>query len=700
MRVDKETETIAAQAVSIETATGAQIVSNVSLRLGVGEGCLLVGDSGCGKSTFLAACAGVIAETHPDLRVLGELRVLDHAEIEYPLHAGIGYVAQDPDAYVLMPTVWEEVAFPLENLGLPYAEVVRRTERCLAEFALEHLASASPWQLSGGQRQRLAMACIWVAEPKLYLLDEPTAHLDAAWGRRLLENLNERVAGGEISMLMVTHKQHTESDGSASVFRLSPQHPSTIAAEPLALGFTIESGYDIELDQLVSRKNLVGLPAVSATLKAGEITVIRGENGSGKSSLLRVLAGAARPHSGAVRGPGQLLGRTAWCRQNPELQFGDVTVADTIQRASTATVRREAWSQAEIQHLRAALKLDHIEECASVFTLSGGEQQRLAVLAATLRAAPIMLFDEPTANQDPVTKTLVARCLRALADAGATVIWVCHDEQLAAEYADATIDLGRARTEEPAPAAARTERAERHSQQALHPVAIQLCVFALIVASFAIESAGVLLGLLAVAVAILVALTWKSPRELATKLQVILAVGVVFSLVGARSSLAGEMWNPYSIIVAGASHGMALAHCVAWALIGGTVTNARRVLESASQSFRFNDNFVVVPMTGMSILHYVRHQWREILDTLLVNEARGTGIWRRATRRVRVAVRVVLPLLVATIRFAERTSVTLLSRGYPAPNPRTINQRYRWRWRDSVSVFCVTLGVIAVSVLA
>ena len=501
-------------------------------------------------------------------------------------------------------------------------------------------------------------------------------------------------------MLMVTHKHVTESDGSASVFHLSSQHPSTIAAEPLALGFTIEGGYDIELDQLVSRKNLVGFPAVSATLRAGEITVICGENGSGKSSLLRVLAGAARPHSGEVRGPGQLLGWTAWCRQNPELQFGDVTVADTIQRASSATVRREAWSKAEIQHLRAALKLDHIEDCTSVFTLSGGEQQRLAVLATTLRAAPIMLFDEPTANQDPVTKTLVARCLRVLADSGATVVWVCHDEQLAAEYADATIDLGRARTEEPALAAARTERAERHSREVLHPVAIQLCVFAIIVASFAIESVGVLLGLLAAAVAILIALTWKSPRELATKLQVILAVGVVFSLVGARSSLAGEMWNPYSIIVAGASHGMALAHCVAWALIGGTVTNARRVLESASQSFRFNDNFVVVPMTGMSILHYVRHQWREILDTLLVNEARGTGIRRRATGRVRVAVRAVLPLLVATIRFAERTSVTLLSRGYPAPNPRTISQHYRWRWRDSASVLCVFLGVIAVTVLA
>ncbi|MDO5077822.1 ATP-binding cassette domain-containing protein [Corynebacterium sp.] len=700
MQVEKETETIAAQAVSIEAAAGAQIVSNVSLRLGMGEGCLLVGDSGCGKTTFLAACAGVITETHPDLRISGELRVLDREEIEYPLHEGIGYVAQDPDAYVLMPTVWEEVAFPLENLGLPYEEIVRRTERCLVDFALDHLAWVSPWQLSGGQRQRLAIACICVAEPKLYLLDEPTAHLDAAWGHRLLAALNERVESGEASMLMVSHRNHTESLETASVFRLSSQSPSTIAAAPFALGFSIQTSYDIELDQLVSRKNLASLPAVSASIKAGKITVIRGENGSGKSSLLRVLAGAARPHSGAVRGPGELLGRTAWCRQNPELQFGDVTVAETIQRASSATLRHAAWSPAEIQHLRAALKLEHIEDGASVFMLSGGEQQRLAVLAATLRAAPIMLFDEPTANQDPVTKILVARCLRALADAGATVVWVCHDEQLAAEYADATIDLGRAPAEKPTPIAERIERADDRSQQTLHPVAIQFCIFAIIVASFGIESVGLLFGLLAVAVAILVALTWKSPRALATKLQVILAVGVVFALVGARSSLTGEMSGSYSIIVAGASHGLALAHCVAWAIIGGTVTNARRVLESAQQSFRLSDTFVVVPMTGLSILHYVRHQWQEILNTLLVNEARGTGLWPRTTHRAKVAVRAVLPLLVATIRFAERTSVALLSRGYPAPNPRTSNQRYHWRWRDSASVLCVILGVISVSVLA
>jgi ABC-type sugar transport system ATPase subunit len=181
-------------------AGGREILSGIDLTVGAGEVVALLGPSGCGKTTLLSAIAGFVPITS------GEIRMNDEAvgHDVPPERRSIGFVFQ---SYALWPhlTALETVAFPLRVAGVDAAEADRRAATFLRALGIPELAARRPAEMSGGQQQRVGLARALAREARLYLLDEPTAHLDAATRRAAEAEIAAQRASRGAAALYATH---------------------------------------------------------------------------------------------------------------------------------------------------------------------------------------------------------------------------------------------------------------------------------------------------------------------------------------------------------------------------------------------------------------------------------------------------------------------------------------------------------------
>lgn len=161
------------------------VLSDVSLSLDQGESLALLGANGSGKTTFLLHLIGLLRGTG-SIR-FGGLTVAEPHLTEIRRRAG--FLFQDPDDQLFMPTVVEDVSFGPTQAGATPAEARRRAETALEQVGILHQANTAPYHLSAGEKQRAALAGILAMQPDLLILDEPTTHLDPPSRRNLIELL-------------------------------------------------------------------------------------------------------------------------------------------------------------------------------------------------------------------------------------------------------------------------------------------------------------------------------------------------------------------------------------------------------------------------------------------------------------------------------------------------------------------------------
>jgi len=158
--------------ISYEYEDGILALENVDMEITEGQCVVILGPNGAGKSTLLKVMAGLLPPTKGKVSISGK----DVPEKSTNLQVGI--VFQDPDDQIFMPRVWDDIAFGPINLGLEKAEVEKRVEKAMRISGIEGFADRVPHHLSYGEKKRVAMAGILAMEPKILLLDEPTANLD------------------------------------------------------------------------------------------------------------------------------------------------------------------------------------------------------------------------------------------------------------------------------------------------------------------------------------------------------------------------------------------------------------------------------------------------------------------------------------------------------------------------------------------
>jgi energy-coupling factor transport system ATP-binding protein len=447
-------------------------VRDVDLEIADGERVLLLGPSGAGKSTLLAALAGLLAEDSGEQAGTVEIDGRDPREAR----DRSGIVFQDPQTQLVMARSGDDVAFGLENRGVPAARIWPRVSDALDRVGFPYPITRPTSALSGGEAQRLALAGVLAPRPGLLLLDEPTANLDPAGAELVREAVALAVTS---TMIIVEHRVAEALPLIDRVVVLEPgggvradgapemvfaAYGDRLAEEGVWVpGFTIPpvKSRSKAKDQVLYAESVTyaqRLPPVSLSVRAGEVLAVTGPNGAGKSTLALLLGGLLAPTAGRIAGFGDprpphrwraatLAGRIGSVFQNPEHQFVTARVADEL----AVGPRRLGLPSAEVRSIVDRL-LDRLRlrplAAANPYTLSGGEARRLSVATALATAPRLLVLDEPTFGQDRRTWTELITLLAALRDEGHAILAVTHDDEFVKTIADRTLPLG---TPQPAP---------------------------------------------------------------------------------------------------------------------------------------------------------------------------------------------------------------------------------------------------------
>jgi energy-coupling factor transport system ATP-binding protein len=424
---------------------------DVSLRLAPGEVVSVLGPSGSGKSTLLRALAGLVPHFHGG-RMSGRVDVagLDTREHSpHELAATVATLFQDPEDQVVFTRVLNEVAFGLENLGTPPAEIEARSLAALEAVDAAHLAGRRVTELSGGELQRVCLAATFAVQPKLLLLDEPISQLDPD-GAEAVVRLAVELARERGTAVVLTEQRprlplevsdrvlffedgEIAFDGSAPAARewLAANRPdyvdepsspeSNAAGEPVCRLRDVSFAYEDSLHVV---------DGAELELRRGEVVALEGANGSGKTTLAKLAAGLLEPARGVV----ERNGRATYLLQDP----GRYLFAERVDDEVALAAARDAASRAI-----AAVGLRGHEH-RHPRDLSSGERERVALAAVLAPAPDLLVLDEPTRGVDPERKAELARLLRAEAAKRATLV-VTHDRAFATAVADRVVSLAPAR---------------------------------------------------------------------------------------------------------------------------------------------------------------------------------------------------------------------------------------------------------------
>lgn len=197
---------LAAESLSVSWRPGNWVLRGIDFSLLPGELVGVIGASGCGKSTFCLALAGIIPRQLPG-QVEGRILLAgqDIAQLTPGEVAGhLGIVFQDPETQLFLTRVRSEIAFGPENLCLPQTEIADRVGSIATEIGIQHLLAANPNELSGGQQQLVALAAVLALEPKVLILDEVTSQLDPSTSK-VIQSIIQDLRRRQVAVLMVEH---------------------------------------------------------------------------------------------------------------------------------------------------------------------------------------------------------------------------------------------------------------------------------------------------------------------------------------------------------------------------------------------------------------------------------------------------------------------------------------------------------------
>jgi energy-coupling factor transport system ATP-binding protein len=456
-------------------------IHNISFLANPGEILLIAGASGCGKTTLIRAINGLIPRSYK-----GELsgRILLNGEDTADWRLSkisqvVGTVLQDPERQILGSKVLYEVAFGLENLGMPRDEIYQRVDAALDFLKISPLRLRETFSLSGGEKQKLALAGVLAMHPSILLLDEPLASLDPASAYETLDMVR-RLANEGMTVLMIEHRVEDVlrirpervmfmSDGeirylgsldglgaavnyrevklkASIIMQLAKADPPPVeinilpgvadsedGLEPIVKFENVDFGYD-------EREVLHG---INLEINRGDVIAVLGPNGAGKTTFVKHAIGLLKPKSGRVLVQG---------RDTKEASVAQIasTIGYVFQSPShmlfAPTVREElAFGPKNLRHPKSEIEKEVVEALRIVnledkiddppLAMSFGQQKRVSIAAILAMRSRILVMDEPTAGQDYQNYMNFMDAILQLPGFEA-ILFITHDVDLAVIYAN------------------------------------------------------------------------------------------------------------------------------------------------------------------------------------------------------------------------------------------------------------------------
>lgn len=414
------------------------VFEGLSFHVHPGQWVAITGPNGCGKSSAARLMNALSLPTAGTVTVCG-MRT-NVAENTYPIRKACGLVFQNPDNQITSTLVHENVAFGPQNLGLPAEEVGKRVQESLAVVGLSDITDQDVNTLSGGQKQLVAIAGALAMHPRILVLDEATSMLDNAAADDVLRVVRALHKTG-ITVVMITHDDRLAALAER-VIALAPM--PIVNEEPIkAVSPPADAPSIIQLDHVsysYAQGNAPVLEDLTVSIRQGAFAVITGANGSGKSTLLNLISGLDAAQSGTITVCGHNLSERGardtlrqhygYAFQFAEQQLFQRTVYDEV----AYTLRHLGANETEVQQrVREAFALVGLPFQAfyarNPFTLSGGEQKKVALAAALAHQPQLLLLDEPCTGLDAPSRALFLRLLCELNAAGTTIVMVSHDER-------------------------------------------------------------------------------------------------------------------------------------------------------------------------------------------------------------------------------------------------------------------------------
>lgn len=421
------------------------VLENINLTVEYGETVLLSGVSGEGKSTLLSIMNGVIpfvnsgefsGSVEIDGKDVTKLKISERSKL-------IGTVLQNADEQIIYDLVNEEIAFGCENLNITSEEIDRRVERFTTLMQIEKNAKTKT--LSGGQKQRLITASTLAMEQKIIILDEPLANLDTHTAHILLKALRN-LANSGYAVLIVEHRLDVVKNYIDKVVRIENKQLFTstdindlnsgIKTIPHADG-SLPGEVLIKGEKLffaAGDRNIID--GLDIEIRAGERIVLLGENGCGKTTLMRMLARLNKPNDGALsqtitkskKANNKWFSKVGYVYQNPVYQLFMPTLLSEISfKAKSEEIAREMIN---------AFGLSGLEQ-RHPQSLSEGQKRRASIAAVCASEPTVLFLDEPTVGQDYENLCKTVETVNKInKNLGTAIVTVTHDKRCAGALAD------------------------------------------------------------------------------------------------------------------------------------------------------------------------------------------------------------------------------------------------------------------------
>ncbi|MCL4372120.1 energy-coupling factor transporter ATPase [Candidatus Marsarchaeota archaeon] len=410
-----------------------------------------------------------------------------------PMVPTIGIVMQDPESQFLSMSVANEISMGLQFMGLEENEIKDRMKEALSLVGLSELypnaASVHPSELSGGQKQRLIIASFLAMQPKLLILDEPTSDLDPAGKLEVINTIASLKKRLDITVILVEHNPevmlkfadrmaimsngeivavdipeniYSNKQLTASYNIYTPEVSElseyfSINEKPKYAFGTSSAGFHVDRKMpkqekpIIKAANLgfayedgtVAISNLNMEINAGEMVALIGQNGSGKSTISKIIAGILKHSSGTLDVAGisvhsnkarrSMPNHVGYVFQNPDHQIFTRSVREEILYGlkNIGVTGPEAERRTEEVLKRVGL-YDKIDE--DPLFLGRGQKRRLAVASSIAMHPDILIVDEPTTGQDYKMSKEIMDILAELNASGTTIILITHDMRIVAEY--------------------------------------------------------------------------------------------------------------------------------------------------------------------------------------------------------------------------------------------------------------------------